>query len=222
MNTSVLVPAIPLALRLRRSLHRKIAEAQDLIVIETYNYMESAVLHGGTAVWRCYGSSRFSEDLDFYLNPEARLKLEIFRQAVEDVGLRTLKFKVSMRSVYSRFEWKGVTVSFEAIFKQIRNYTTMRYELVDGNYIMVYTLAPEDLIREKVDVYLERRRIRDLYDILHLLDHVEDKNTVKKDIERLLEHYSPPIDSEELKTLIYAGSAPKADEIHRWIEKWAK
>ncbi len=217
-----MMPAVPLALRLRRSLHRKIAEAQDLVVAEAYNSLGSPVLHGGTAVWRCYGSNRFSEDLDFYLDPEARLKLEDFKQAVEGLGFRTLKFKVSRRSLYARYEWRDALVSFEAVFKKVGDYVTRRYELVDGNYIIVYTLPPEALIGEKVEAYLKRLRVRDLYDILHLLNHAEDKNTAKKHIKRLIENYKPPTDPEELKILVYTGIAPKAEDIYRWIVRWVK
>ncbi|MEM1546291.1 MAG: nucleotidyl transferase AbiEii/AbiGii toxin family protein [Candidatus Methanomethylicia archaeon] len=35
--------------------------------MEIYNSFPEAVIHGGTAIWRCYGSNRFSEDVDVYL-----------------------------------------------------------------------------------------------------------------------------------------------------------
>ncbi|MBM3309818.1 MAG: hypothetical protein FJY77_06125, partial [Candidatus Altiarchaeales archaeon] len=53
---------IPLALRLKKQAHKKVAEAQDIIVRELYNVFDNAVLHGGTAIWRCYQGNRFSED----------------------------------------------------------------------------------------------------------------------------------------------------------------
>lgn len=58
---------IPLTLRLKKQAHKKVAEAQDLIVKELYSVFDGAVLHGGTAIWRCYGGNRFSEDVDAYL-----------------------------------------------------------------------------------------------------------------------------------------------------------
>ena len=51
---------IPLQVKLKRETHRRIASAQDLIVQEVYAVFERAVLHGGTAIWRCYNGKRFS------------------------------------------------------------------------------------------------------------------------------------------------------------------
>ena len=45
----------------------KIASLQDYIVELIYSKLEpSAILYGGTAIWRCYGGMRFSENLDIY------------------------------------------------------------------------------------------------------------------------------------------------------------
>ncbi len=215
------MPILPLSLRLKRSLHRKIAEAQDLLILQVYNHFPKAILHGGTAIWRCYGSSRFSEDLDFYLKPRLeRSVFNRFNKALNSIGFKTLKFKVSDRSLFTSYEWGEATVSMEAVFKNIRKYVSMRYELADGNFTMVYTLPAEDLLKEKVKTYLERRRVRDLYDIYFLVHKIEDREKVRGEIERLKREYKPPIDPEELKTLIYMGSTPKPEELISGIVKW--
>ena len=58
---------IPLILKLKKATHREIAKAQDLIVETLYEVFETAVFHGGTAIWRCYKGNRFSEDIDIYM-----------------------------------------------------------------------------------------------------------------------------------------------------------
>ena len=59
------LPTLPMAMKLKREAHRKVAEAQDLIVVSTFDTFGDAVIHGGTAIWRCYGGNRFSEDVVF-------------------------------------------------------------------------------------------------------------------------------------------------------------
>ena len=54
---------IPLILKLKKQNHKELAEAQD-IMIENIFDVDDAVLHGGTAIWRCYKGKRFSEDID--------------------------------------------------------------------------------------------------------------------------------------------------------------
>jgi hypothetical protein len=56
--------SIPLALKLKKRTHRTVAYAQDLIVPQIYVSFPFSVVHEGTAIWRCYGGNRFSEDKD--------------------------------------------------------------------------------------------------------------------------------------------------------------
>lgn len=68
-----MTPKIPLNLKLKRKIQKDIAYAQDIIIEELYTFFSTAVLHGGTAIWRCYNGNRFSEDIDFYI-PQTRGK----------------------------------------------------------------------------------------------------------------------------------------------------
>ena len=215
------MPRIPLSLQLRRAIHRRIAEAQDLLIIEFYRSYPEAVIHGGTAIWRCFSSNRFSEDIDLYLKPEYKsLNDEGLLRTLETLGFKVIKFKKTERSLYSKFEWNKVQISAEAVYSAINNYVSKRFELTDGNYIIVYTLPEWLLIREKVDTYLSRRRIRDLYDIYFLLQKVNEKEVVIGDLKRLLRRYKPPINPKELKTLIYTGVTPKLEDMLEEMRKW--
>src|SRR3989344_5014330 len=109
---------IPLQVRLKREIHRKIALAQDLIIKEVYSIFNNAVLHGGTAIWRCYSGKRFSEDLDFYL-PKDKEKLEQLFKSLNRVGFKIKKKKISERSIYSELELDRTAVRLEATFQNI-------------------------------------------------------------------------------------------------------
>lgn len=41
----------------------------------------------------------------------------------------------------------------------------------EGVLFNVFTLSPEEMVREKINAYLERRRIRDLYDVFFTLKY---------------------------------------------------
>ncbi|TDA31485.1 MAG: hypothetical protein DSO04_03905 [Hadesarchaea archaeon] len=73
---------IPLYLRMRRERHRKVAVLQDMVVEALYRAFPRAVLHGGTAIWRCYSGNRFSEDLDVHLGSREGLE-NLFRELGE-------------------------------------------------------------------------------------------------------------------------------------------
>jgi len=214
---------LPINKKLKKRMHRLIALAQDILVIELYDKFPSTIIHGGTAIWRCYGSNRFSEDVDVYF-PLA-LKKENFKRFLDDLkskGFVVEKFRRTNNSIFAKFSYLNAIVSFEAIFKNIRNFLVRPFEMSDGSSILVNTLTPEDIIKEKVSVYLERRRIRDLYDIFFLLKFVEKRENVKEALAKLVNNFEKPLDEKELKVLIISGSVPSVENMLREVSKWVK
>ncbi|MEK6812869.1 MAG: nucleotidyl transferase AbiEii/AbiGii toxin family protein [Nanoarchaeota archaeon] len=212
---------IPLYLQLKRELHKKIAQAQDVIIEEVYKFFEKPVLHGGTAIWRCYQGKRFSEDLDFYL-PKNKEKIERLFQALEKRGLKAVKKKVTENSVYSEWMWERITVRLKATF-QSKKRSIADYELVNGNYISIYTLTPEEFIKEKIAAYLKRKKIRDLWDIFFLLPQVKEEKEIRRELKILIENFVPPIDEADLKAIILQGIVPSSREMMEYIKrKWER
>src|SRR3989338_6396993 len=109
---------IPLSLKMKREVHRKIALAQDIIVDDVYKTFERAVFHGGTAIWRCYQGKRFSEDLDFYL-PKDIEKINSLFTSLEKKGFTIIKKKIAENSVYSELEINRTNVRLEATYQKI-------------------------------------------------------------------------------------------------------
>jgi predicted nucleotidyltransferase component of viral defense system len=209
--------AIPLALRIRKESHRKIAAAQDIIVEELYKAFDKAVFHGGTAIWRCYGGKRFSEDLDFYLPKDHEAIAKLFK-ALEQRGFRILKKKVSENSIYSELELDRTSVRLEATFQKKQGHLT-DYEAVDGTIQTVYSLTPEEFIEEKVNAYLKRFKIRDLYDIFFLIKLA--KTSIALHLNKLIKAYQKPTDEQDLKAIILEGIAPSSSEMIEYIrQKW--
>ena len=48
----------PIIYRLRRKSQKELAELQDEVVDVVYTLLDNAVIHGGTAIWRCYGGKK--------------------------------------------------------------------------------------------------------------------------------------------------------------------
>ncbi len=208
---------IPLILKLRRQSHKDLARAQDIIVRELYNVFNRPVLHGGIAIWRCYEGNRFSEDIDAYM-PKDKEKINTLFENLESKGFAIKKRKTGSRSLYSRMELNRAIVRFEALFRRAKG-SLREYRTADSNIITVYTLSPEELIREKVSAYLQRFKVRDLYDIFFLLRHVEDKREVSAEIKKLAEGFRKPADEKDLKVLIIEGLTPSAEDMMDYIKR---
>ena len=209
---------IPLHTRLKREVHRNIAYAQDLIVKEVYAVLPKAVLHGGTAIWRCYQGKRFSDDLDFYF-PKELAKIDTIFEHLKKVGFEIKKKKISANSVYSELVFERSSVRLEATFQRIRG-VICDYEMSDGNFISIYSLTVEDFLREKAVTYLKRLKIRDLWDVFFLIKSVENSRKIPE-IETILAKYQQPIDEQDLKVIILDGMVPSAAEMIDYIKrKW--
>ena len=76
-----------------------------------------------------------------------------------------------------------------------------------------------ELIKEKVETYLKRLKVRDLYDIFFLLRHIQNITNVKKEINKLIEHFKNPIDEKEIRVLIIEGIVPKTEEMLEYIKR---
>lgn len=215
-----MTPQIPLNLRLKTKAEKKIAYAQDIIVGELYKFFSDAVIHGGTAIWRCYNGNRFSEDVDAYIEKDVE-KIEKFFKSLESKGFKIIKKRIKENSIYSELELDNVATRFEATFQK-KNKFFKKYETSESFFINTFTLSPEDLIWEKVETYLKRFKMRDLYDIYFLLNHVENKKAVKDAIRKLVKYYEKPKDEANLANIIIIGAVPSSDELLTEIKKWAK
>ncbi|RLE58431.1 MAG: hypothetical protein DRJ32_06460 [Thermoprotei archaeon] len=193
---------------LRRREQREIAEMQDIIVSLIYRVLDPPpILHGGTVIWRVYKSPRFSEDVDAY-----HVRVGDFRDALEgeldSLGMRMLKYRETANAVYIVVgDRRRVRLEFS---KRPWNFRVVEaeYEQVDGGFMLIKTLAPEHLLKEKVQAYLERRKARDLFDIYYLLNFV-DVGRVREDLRKLVGKLSePPPDWSELRVLILRGAPP--------------
>ncbi len=209
---------IPLNQRLKRRQHIEIARLQDILVEILYRVVPDAVLHGGTSIWRCYSGSRFSEDIDVYLEKDLD-KINALFQEFESAGFTLVKKRVKENSIYSTLELSGVEVRFEAVFKKVKG-TLKEYETYEGILINIYTLLPEELICEKVDTYLKRRKIRDLYDIFFLMRHVKEVEKINQKLKELFDKFKEPEDEKELSAIVLYGVAPKSEEMLDYIRRW--
>ncbi len=207
---------MPLILRLKKATHKEIAKAQDIIVETMYEVFNDAVIHGGIAIWRCYNGNRFSEDIDVYLPRDIDRINKLF-ELFEKKGFQINKKKIGENSIYSSLSTNRVIVRFEALFKKVKG-SLKEYEKAEGNFITAYTLTPEELIEEKINTYLKRLKVRDLYDIFYLLRYT-NKDILSIKLQKFLKEFKKPIDEKELKLLILEGIVPSIDEMISYIRR---
>jgi hypothetical protein len=222
LHLSWTVPALPIDGRLKRLSHRAVALAQDVMVGQAYDSFADCVLHGGTAIWRCYGGGRFSEDVDAYLPGYSEGAAGRFRRGLAAKGFEELRFKATSTTVFGKFALSGAAVSFEGALRAPPAATVKPYETVGGGFMLVRTLPPEALLAEKAAAYLDRRRARDLYDVFFLLNLVEDREGSAEALAPMIAGYGPPEDEASLRAVVLVGAVPTADAMIEGIRRWAR
>ena len=185
------------------------------------NITDGFALHGGTAVWRCYGGKRFSTDIDAYVWDE-NFKTK-FTNAAKGIGIEATKFG-----------GRGVT-----FIHVIKNETEIKveprnvekaailvpYERVDGSKTNVLALSPEDMILEKIAAYNDRRAYKDLYDITILLNKVKETDKMRDALSEFAKDIPPPDENvqsySEFKAVIYTGVIPSYQKMSEFIRRWS-
>jgi predicted nucleotidyltransferase component of viral defense system len=213
---------VPLADLLKRRVHRLVALTQDLIVAQAFEVFPDCVLHGGTAIWRCYGGGRLSEDVDAYLPSYRDTSGTRFRDGLGAKGLAELKYKATRNTVFGKFKFSETTVSFEAAIRRPPAKVVRPYAMLSGGFMLVNTLPPEALVAEKSAAYLSRRKVRDLYDVFFLLNFVEDRPTAARSLTALIRDYKKPEDEGQLKAIVVTGAIPSAESMIESIRAWAR
>ncbi len=210
---------LPIVYKLKRESQRKLAELQDEVIEVVYSLLEDVVIHGGTAIWRCYGGKRFSEDIDLYADYKEDFK-EKLEKELKKRGLSLLKFRETENTLFSQISDNVTNMSLEITRKKVHG-TLKIYWKANGNSIDVLTLTEKELMLEKIAAYNDRHRIRDIYDVYFLSRFVNDRD-VKDTIRNYLLNISKPVDEDNLKAIVYEGKVPTFLEMLEELKIWAE
>ncbi|HII53784.1 TPA: nucleotidyl transferase AbiEii/AbiGii toxin family protein [Candidatus Micrarchaeota archaeon] len=221
---------------------------QSIVLFSLYNKISGElVFKGGTALSKCYGLNRFSEDLDFSVVKEIDFA-KLVKGGLEGFGIEhtmketgrsasSKKYKIKIKGpLYKGLEKTlcSVTLDFS-----MRESVVMKPELATIGFHMdvipafeVYAMAQKEIFAEKVRAIMSRESARDLYDIVFLLRKGigADSGIINKKLEFVGQEFSPGkfaarckalggIWQTELKSLV--KHVPAFDEYIREIKKWA-
>ena len=202
---------LPIIKLLKRREYQDLAKFQDMVVTGLYQADSRIVLHGGTAIWRCFSGSRLSYDIDAYVSSKKELKElkgSILSVATAQ-GVRVEKIKDTRNLIFMAFSFEGAYLKVEMNYaKKGLHPVAMRFEKVDGTYTEVLALSAEELILEKMAAYSDRRFIRDIYDMYILSDYVKDTRSIRGKVLAFTDRIEKPVNEKDLAALIYAGPVP--------------
>ncbi len=184
---------------------------QHLILSRIYsNVGMGLVFKGETALQKCFGLNRFSEDLDFTIS--GSLKLSAVESSLKEVGRfypSTYSKEESKNTVSYKMKIEGPLFRGPLALQTVRVEISMREEvtlptlnrIVNPLYIdlqpySVMVMDPTEILAEKVRALLSRTKARDLYDAYFLLQ--KKVNLDLSIVAEKLKFYGKTYDPEEL------------------------
>lgn len=211
---------LPIIRQLKNRNQIEVPKLQDELIIILYDIDNSMVIHGGTSLWRCYSGNRFSEHIDLYSLSFPNY-LDEFKNEIKSHELKLLKLKDTDNILFANISDGNVSVKIEINHKYYpENPVEMEYELIDGNSVNVLTLSPEDLIKEKILAYNDRRFIRDLYDIYVLIKYIKYPEYIRENLVSFINNIQKPVDEDVLKSIVYIGLAPSYSRMLDYIKQY--
>lgn len=209
----------PIETMLIDSRQLELAKLQDSITVALNKIDPSIVMHGGTAIWRCYHGNRFSDDIDVYASDAQAEKLN--KELAWALSKQNVKMEYprNIRTVSAFNDTARAKIEAMGPIGCIRP-VQREYERADGSKLIITTLSAEDFILEKIGTYEKRRYERDLYDIYHLTSLEPLSIKVKKRLRSFLDGLERPLAGKGgIAGLVYVGITPTFETMVELIKK---
>lgn len=149
-------------------------ELEVLNRLQSGLFLADLIFGGGTMLRLCHGLDRYSVDLDFWAAKEldwaiyfSRMKtyLEQFYTLADFTNKRfTLLFELKAPE-YPR----ALKIEIRKEAKKVRTQTSIAYSPHATTQVIVKTVALPDMMKSKIEAFLDRKEIRDAYDIEFML-----------------------------------------------------
>src|SRR3989344_3869360 len=187
---------------------------QDLILSYLYKKTNKLIFKGGTALYKLYNLSRFSEDLDFSVIEPIDVE-KLIKETINDKELFKIKsIKTSYNTVLVKLSCKGLITkqNFLKIDINLKNSVLKGFDIksyisdyADINPFFLRSLKPEEIISEKIHALLSREKPRDLYDLFFLLRLSKfDRNLIDQKLNIFNMKYDKKIIDERVNNLEFS------------------
>lgn len=172
---------------------------QNIILFILYKeYGQELVFKGGTALTKCYGLKRFSEDLDFSATKEIKNIQNIIKKGLNkfniDYEIKLGKtnnldnFRILLKgALYSGNPQSICSIQIDISYREeilyevnIKEITTFVGKLPSFD-LVVMNLT--EIAAEKIRTIMTRNMARDLFDLYYIIDFLPNKEIINQKLE---------------------------------------
>jgi len=170
-------------------------EQFELEVLDRLNskqFLNRLVLGGGTMLRLCFGLNRFSVDLDFWRTQDMDTK-KLFQDLKEyltrfySVKDSADKFYTLLFELRSKDYPRSLKIEIRKEDKKINTEQAIAYSPYASIQVLLKVVSLDDMMKAKIDSFLERKEIRDVFDIEFLLKRGIGLKASRQTLEKVLD-----------------------------------
>jgi predicted nucleotidyltransferase component of viral defense system len=149
-------------------------ELEVLSRLQSGRFLTNLIFGGGTMLRLCHGLDRFSVDLDFWVAKKLDWA-KYYRRMEKYLGQFYTIADSANKHFTILFELKSpqfprsLKIEIRKTVKNVTTETSIAYSPHAPVQVLVKTVALEEMMKSKIEAFLDRREIRDVYDIEFLL-----------------------------------------------------
>lgn len=167
-------------------------EMEVLDKLKSGKLLDKLIFTGGTMLRLCYGLNRFSVDLDFWLYKKIDIKPYFTRINEFLSGYYTIrdaqdKFHTMLFEIKSKDYPRSLKVKIRKKAEKIKTEISIAYSKYSNTQVLVRTSSLHEVMKSKIEAFLSRKEIRDVFDIEFLLKKGIELKATKEDLQKLLD-----------------------------------
>lgn len=149
-------------------------ELEVLDRLKSARLLDRLVFGGGTMLRLCFGLNRYSVDLDFWLTKEIDTN-KLFIELEESLSVNYTvtdsadKFNTLLFEIKSREYPRKLKIEVRKEIKDIISLPAIAYSPSSNLQVYVNVVSLPDMMNSKIAAFLDRKEIRDTFDIEFLL-----------------------------------------------------
>lgn len=153
---------------------------QEMFEIEVLERLNSCklltklIFSGGTMLRLCFGLDRFSVDLDFWVTEKVdskKLYNEIETCLSESYSIKDKanKFNTILFEIKTKDYPRSLKLEIRKEPKRIKTGSAIAYSKYSSSQVFLKVVSLEEMASAKVEAFLERKEIRDVFDLEFLV-----------------------------------------------------
>lgn len=166
-------------------------EIEVLDILNSGRFLNKLIFLGGTMLRLCFGMNRFSVDLDFWLvqgvNASELFKsLKAYLKQFYELKDSALKFYTLLFELKNKNYPRSLKIEIRKEPEKIKTEQAIAYSKYSSKQVLVNIVSLEDMMRAKIDALLDRKEIRDAFDIEFLYRRGIGLNGDSKKLKKVL------------------------------------